>query len=270
MNRTFRRTFFVIAIAQGVIGIALALQIAAVTQIWQAVFPGATPLSLTFVGSIFAAASASTLWCIAVSGEEGALTGVALDYIVILIPAAIYAFQSTGGSTPLLIFAVTCVLGVIFGAYLLFQCRSIPIQDSRPQPRWVRLSFGIFIVALLLVGGGMVLKVSNIMPWPLSINESVVYGWMFLGAAAYFTYALLRPSWGNSDGQLAGFLAYDLVLILPFLARFGTEMPSSFLPGHIIYTIVVMYSGVLATYYLFLNPKTRVQRQHEAMPSPTS
>jgi hypothetical protein len=33
---------------------------------------------------------------------------------------------------------------------------------------------------------------------------SVVIGWMFVGAALYFVYGLLRPSWLNSAGQLIG------------------------------------------------------------------
>jgi hypothetical protein len=127
----------------------------------------------------------------------------------------------------------------------------------------VRVSFAIFVVALLFVGGQMVLKVPGItMPWPISTNEAVIYGWMFLGAAAYFAYALVRPGWGNAGGQLAGFLAYDLVLIFPFIARFSTGVPSQFMAGHIIYTVVVTYSGLLAIYYLFINPQTRLIGQH--------
>jgi hypothetical protein len=109
----------------------------------------------------------------------------------------------------------------------------------------------------------MVLKVPGItMPWPISTNESVVYGWMFLGAAAYFAYALVYPAWGNTGGQLAGFLAYDLVLIFPFIARLGSNIPPQFVVGHIIYIVVVTYSGLLAIYYLFIDPQTRMIRPH--------
>lgn len=111
-------------------------------------------------------------------------------------------------------------------------------------------------MALVFVGTLMVLKQPQL-PWPLSTEESVVYGWMFLGAAAYFVYAVVRPSWGNSSGQLAGFLAYDAILILPFLARFSSPIPPQFVFGHILYVLVVTFSGGLAIYYLFLNPRTR-------------
>jgi hypothetical protein len=203
--------------------------------------------------------------------RSGALAGIALDYLTILIPVSIFILQiaAVEGGTPILIFAVLCVLGVVFGAILFLLSRNIPIRDPRSQPRFVRISFGIFIVALLLVGGSMVLKVPNVLPWPLSVNESVLYGWMFLGAAAYFAYSLLRPSWGNSAGQLAGFLAYDLVLVIPFLTRFGSGITPQFMPGHIVYTVVVLYSGLLAIYYLFINRGTRVSRQRALATSAT-
>jgi len=81
-------------------------------------------------------------------------------------------------------------------------------------------------------------------------------GWMFLGAAFYFAYGLLRPSWLNSAGQMIGFLAYDAVLIVPFLQRLPTVTPENRL-GLTIYTGVVVFSGLLAIYFLFLHGPTR-------------
>jgi hypothetical protein len=37
--------------------------------------------------------------------------------------------------------------------------------------------------------------------------------------------ACIRPRWGNAFGQLLSFLAYDLVLIVPFVALFDTVPP---------------------------------------------
>jgi hypothetical protein len=122
---------------------------------------------------------------------------------------------------------------------------------------------------MVFVGGQLVLKVPGVtMPWPISMNESVVYGWMFLGAAAYFAYGLFYSRWGKAGGQLAGFLAHDLVLIFPFIARFGTGVPPQFMTGHIIYTVVVTLSGLLAIYYLFINPQTRmISQRAQTQPS---
>jgi hypothetical protein len=82
---------------------------------------------------------------------------------------------------------------------------------------------------------------------------------MFFGAATYFVYALMRPTWVNAAGQLAGFLAYDVVLIVPFLSRLPTAAPEHRI-GLIIYTAVVIYSGLLAIYFLVIHKPTRVGR----------
>ena len=91
---------------------------------------------------------------------------------------------------------------------------------------------------------------------PRSLDVTID-SWMFLGAAMYFAYALLRPSWVNAAGQLAGFLAYDVVLIVPFLTRLPTVAPEHQL-GLIVYITVVSYSGLLALYYLFIHKPTLI------------
>jgi hypothetical protein len=88
---------------------------------------------------------------------------------------------------------------------------------------------------------------------------SVVAGAIFLGAAAYFAYALARPRWTNAGGQLAGFLAYDLVLIVPFLTRFQ-NVYSGWSLSLTVYIVVVIGSGILAAWYLFVAPDTRIFR----------
>jgi hypothetical protein len=65
-------------------------------------------------------------------------------------------------------------------------------------------------VALLIVSTRLIMKVPHSIPWMITPELSVVIGWMFFGAALYFAYGLLRPSWANAGGQMAGFLAYDL------------------------------------------------------------
>jgi hypothetical protein len=68
---------------------------------------------------------------------------------------------------------------------------------------------------------------------------------------------LLRPSWANSAGQLARFLANDVVLIVPFLNWLPILAPEP-RTGLIIYTAVVTYSGLLAIYSLFIHKPTRL------------
>lgn len=264
MDRYFRYVLFALGIVQAIMGVGFALQIATFTQIWP--IPNTSPLSFIFIGSIFFAGAASTLWSL-LAGENGSLAGVFLDYIVIFAPLSIFFFQIANGNQAITWFGVSLVFDVLFGIVFVWWSLRHPIQDTRPQPLLVRVSFIIFTVALIYVGGSLVLKVPNILPWKVTPEGSVIYGWMFLGAAVFFIYSILRPSWMNSGAALAGFLAYDVVLIAPFINHFGQVNPL-LLPNLIIYTIVVVYSGLLAIYYLFVYEKTRINlRQAGRLPA---
>ena len=67
---------------------------------------------------------------------------------------------------------------------------------------------------------------------------------------------MFRPNWHNALGQLLSFLAYDLVLIIPFVGLLDTIEPGRFI-NLAVYTAVLIYSAGLAVYYLFINPQTR-------------
>jgi len=256
MNRYFRLMMVFICAFQAVFAVGYILQMQFALDVWPLAYTNR--MSFLFIASIFAAAAASTLWAVA-SGEYGALTGIALDYLTIFVPMAIFAFQIMGNNDKLTLFAVACTLGVIFGGGLLLWSRRIPIHDPRPMPRLVYWSFVYFVVNLVIAGGLLVTKTPNILPWTITKDGSVIYGWIFFGAAAYFAYSVLRPSWHNAVGQLAGFLAYDLVLILPFLQMLPTISPERRL-SLLIYIAAVTYSGLLAIYYLFIHPETRLWR----------
>lgn len=227
-----------------------------VTDLWPLRYTNQT--TFYFIGSIAAAAAASMLWPL-LSREHGAFAGIALNFITIFIPTAIYAFQIGSRSNSLRLFGTVAAINALFGIGLLLWSIRIPFNDQRKMPRTVRWSFVVFVTALILVGGGMVLKVPNILPWDIPVSGLVLYGWMFLGASAYFAYALLRPGWHNSAGQLLGFLVYDLVLIIPFLIMLPRIQPDRMV-NLVIYIVVIVCSGVLAVNYLFLNPATRILR----------
>jgi hypothetical protein len=256
MNRYFRLFLFVVCGLQLLFAVGLIFRWPFAIQSWPLQYTN--QLTFYFIASIYAAAAASVLWCLVVN-EPGALAGVALDYAAIFFPTAIFAYLISGNSSALRNFSVVAALGGLFGLGILLWSIRIPIRDQQPMPRLVKWSFVVFVIALIIVGGQMVLKMPNILPWDVSIQGQVIYGWMFLGAALYFAYALVRPSWGNTGGQLAGFLAYDVVLIVPFIMMFSTVRPEK-LPNLIIYIAVVSYSGLLAIYYLFINPATRMFR----------
>jgi hypothetical protein len=58
---------------------------------------------------------------------------------------------------------------------------------------------------------------------------------------------------------LLSFLAYDLVL-LPRLLEHFADIPADQLVALIVYAAILIYSTLLAIYYLFLNKATRFQR----------
>jgi hypothetical protein len=255
MSRFARYLLLLICAVQLFFAVAFYFQWPLAVNIWP--FEGTTPLTYIFIASIFAAAAASTLWPL-YTRNDGALAGVGLDYMVILAPMSIYIFWLgiQGGDSGKIVYGVICAFGALFGLWLFLWSRRLPMDTSIPMPPLVRWSFVVFVLALLYTSARLFLQIPTI-PWRLTPELSVVVGCIFLGAAAYFIYALLKPSWANAGGQLSGFLAYDLVLIVPFLRTLPNVAPE-FRTGLIVYTIVVVYSGLLAIYYLFVNKKTRL------------
>jgi hypothetical protein len=249
-----RPILFAICAIQVAFAFGFFVQLPAVSALWP--FPGTTPLTYIFVASIFAAAAASTFWATA-SGNYGALAGIFLDYFTILTPLAIVGFRLSADNSAFLPFGILCAVGSLSGLALMIWSMRIPVNSYPPMPSLVRWSFVAFVLALLIVSTRLILQVPNAIPWTITPDISLFIGWIFLGAATYFAYALLRPSWLNSAGQLCGFLAYDIVLIVPFVMRLPTVSAEHRL-GLYIYTAVVTYSGLLAIYYLFVNAQTRV------------
>jgi hypothetical protein len=212
--------------------------------------------SYLFIGSILAAVSVAALW-IGWTGEFGALPAGSLNIFVIAVTTSIYFFKLAlvDGRANLILFGFASVVIAMAGAAAFFWSRRIPLRDSIPTPALVKVSFGIFIAALLLAGGALILG-RQIFPWELNADSSVIFGCIFLGDAFYFLYGLLRPRWNNALGQLLSFLAYDLVLILPFLSLFKTVKPEYML-NLVVYVAVLVFSGAIAVYYLFINSQTR-------------
>lgn len=252
MNKNLRYGLLLLSVVQLFLAFAFFIQLPFVVNLWP--FEGTTPLTFIFISSIFAAAGASTFWAVS-TNNDAAIAGIGLDYVFIMIPAAIFGFQLNDSRYTL--FGIAAIIGALFGAALFWWTQRIPFAPAPETPAPVRWSFVIFILALLVVATSLILKVPNVIPWSITPELSVLIGWMFLGAAAYFAYGLYRPSWMNAAGQLIGFLAYDIVLIVPFLNRLPTVAPQHQL-GQIIYLIVVIYSGLLAIYYLFINRTTRI------------
>jgi hypothetical protein len=226
-------------------------------------FAGTTPMTYLFVGSILLAAAASIAWCL-YADEPGALVGVGLDGAVIFGPVTVLVLVAglSRGDSRLAMSAIGAAAVVVGGAALALWARRFPIRDNRPTPLIARASMAGFTVVLITAGVLLLAGVPNILPWSVTPDLSAVVGLFFVGAAAYFAYGAVRPVTGNAFGQLAGFLAYDLVLIVPFLQRLPTIVPEQRLSLYL-YIVVVVYSGLLAVAVLtrwggFRRPRPKV------------
>jgi len=212
--------------------------------------------SYLFIGSILAAAAVAMLWT-GWTGEVGALPAGSLNLCVIGLTTSIYFFQLAlqQGRLDLIPFGIVSLLTAIATGASFLWSRRLPFNDPRPTPLLVRISFGVFILTLVFAGGALLMR-APIFPWALNPDSSTIFGCIFIGDAFYFLYGFFRPRWQNATGQLLSFLAYDLVLIVPFLFLFKTVEPEHLI-GLVVYVAVLLYSGALAAYFLFVNPGTR-------------
>ena len=250
----FRYVTFFAGIVTLVLALGFIFQNSMATKLWP--WPDGR-YSYLFIGSILAAACVAMLW-IGWTGLFGALPAGALNIFVIAFCTGIYflwlAFQQ--GRSTLIPYGIASLLTAIASGAAFLWSRRFSLSDSRPTPLLVRISFGIFIVSLFFAGGALLFR-APIFPWDLNPDSSVIFGCIFIGDAFYFLHGLIQPRWQNAFGQLLSFLAYDLVLIGPFLALSKT-VDSDRLLGLIVYIVVLLYSGALAVYYLFIDAKTRI------------
>ena len=182
--------------------------------------------------------------------EYAAVRGGALNLAVMFAIMSAYTLTETG---KVFAFGVVTAVFFAFQGVLFFVARGIPFKDSRQTSKLILWSFVLFILLLIAVGGALLAGAKNILPWSVSRDLSFLYNSVFLGAAVFFASAIKANVWGAARGRLAGFLAYDLVLIGPFITMFA-DVSEKYLTSLIVYTVVVVYSGALATWYLLKGP----------------
>jgi hypothetical protein len=213
----------------------------------------AGPSTFYFLSSIAAGIAAPLLW-VALAGEWGAMTGSGLFPFV--TSAGVAQFLWRRGASAESELATLAAAGALFSLAMVFTGRRIPLRDARRAPPLVRFSFALFAVVLVLAGGALALGRAGVLPWPIAREPGVVCGWIFLGAAAGYVFGFLRPAWHNARGPLLGFLVYDLILLPPLLSHFAKVKPEH-RTSLWLYVAVLVYSGLLALYALFVDPATR-------------
>jgi hypothetical protein len=247
VNSVFIRATFM---AAGLLQLALAVGFATRMDWATALWPWADGrLSHIFIGSVLAAFSAGALW-VGWTGRFRAagpsLVGMAGMF------AAMGLFLAGGALSGEIAGAgphAAAFLASAFGAMALLAAAGGDSQTRAPLMPIVRWSCGLFAAALLLAGLALVARMQTVFPWPLAPQSSTMFGIAFVGLSV--VYGLTASNGLRDQGivVMAGFFAYDLVLLPPFLAHFATVAPE-LLPSLSVYVAVLFYSAGLAIYFL--------------------
>ena len=252
--RSLKTPLVLVGVLQLILALGFFFRQAWATSLWPV--PD-TPLSYAFIAAILAGGAAPLIW-IGLSERFEALAAYGLSFGIMYAGMALAAlgFYLRSQQPALIGFALVIGLAAILCTLLFLRTRTM-VQDSQPTPRIVRLAFVVEVLVLAGAGILLLLKIPNTLPWNLSPESSVLYGWVFLGLAFYYLYAVLNPQWIHAIGPLLGFLVYDLVLFSPLFARFG-NLQSEHVLGQVAASFIIVFSTVLGVYYLLLNPATRL------------
>jgi hypothetical protein len=263
MSLGVRSALGLLAAANLVLALAYAFQAPWALSTW----PWTTGrLTYIFIGSIFAAIGAGVGW-VAVSGETGSMPAGFADLAVTLGGGATYLIATASGDDRTRLILIGAAAAALALANVALAWWSYGWTRPRASPRVPRLlwwSYVVFVIVLAAVGLSLVLRVQNVMPWPLDDDMSVVIGFIFLGNAVYFGYAVVVPHWSAARAQLWSFLAYDVVLIGPLLAHYA-DAPDELRLNVVVYSAVLVYSAALAIYFLFIDPTARVWARSDAI-----
>jgi hypothetical protein len=207
-------------------------------------------LSYIFVSSILAAIGAASIW-IGLSRKLSSLAAGALGLAVMTGGPGGYfikrAIEDSDGA--LAAYGIGCAAVSMASLVVFAWAHRLPVVDERRTPIFLRGSYVIFWGILVVIGLSMIFGRDEIMPWPVRDDTAVLIGWIFFADSFYFLYGLWRPYWEHSFAQLWSFLAYDLVLIIPFV-RHLNEVPSNLELNLWIYIGVLLFSAGLSIYYI--------------------
>lgn len=255
----------------GVLGVAWFMQARWAVALWPW---SESPMTFVFLSSIGAAIVAA--WAvIGWAREAAALAGIGANIATVgggvaCFGGALWHLEvpDAGG------YVAAGAALLVFGLALMQWARRQPLRDTRAMPGIVRAGFVLFVSALLVSGALLVAQV-QVFPWGLHPRSATMIGIVYLGAAAVFAYAVGYPAWPHAAPALAGFLAYDLVLFVPYLRMltgfgsgsgdlYGGGSSSVNVASLVIYLSVLTISTLLALYAFLVHPETRWFGPHQA------
>lgn len=215
-------------------------------------------LSNIFVSSILASIAAAMLWI----GASNRLAGAAGGFLHLAtmlggFAAVLLPIAQQRADPRLMTYAVGCALAAVVALVSHVWVRRRPVADIRPLPTALRVWCVLYILILLAAGTAMILRMPGIMPWPIKPETSLLYGSVFIAAAWSFAYPLLRPQAEHIHVGLLGFLAYDAVLLTPFIRHFDGVKPELF-NSLALYVAALTVSAAVSIYYLFFNQQTSI------------
>jgi hypothetical protein len=213
---------------------------------------------------------------IALEDEPAALAGVGVNVIVASFGACLLLAQQAWimSRVDLWMGAAGSAASGAFGVWLWRAARRIEVSDPRPMPAIVRWAFMFFVVALVIAGSALVLQVQAF-PWRLWDQTATLFGFVFLGAAAYFAHTVISGRWSFAAPALWGFLAYDIVLFVPYFKMLFADAGTTdvFYGGApvnrtslVIFLAVLTVSALLTLYTALLHPTTRLWSTRPAQP----
>ena len=261
MERGLRFCLLAVGVLSAILAMGYYLQMPWAAQTWP--WPE-TRLSNVFVSSILGAVAAAMLWV----GLSGRIAGAAGGFLHVATMSAglatVLLWLAPQRPQPALMgYAVACVAValVCLGAFGLV--RRLPVQDTRRLPASLRVWSLLSVAILIISGGALIAKVPGIMPWPVKPEMSMVCGWVFLSAAWSFAYPLLRPQVEHVVVGLVGYLAYDAVLIVPFIKHLDNVRPELHRSLQI-YLLALAVTAAMSLYYLFVCRATRVMLERRS------
>jgi hypothetical protein len=254
-SRAFRIALAAGALGPAVLGFGFLTEAGWAVETWPFAVSHLTAL---FLGSILAAIAVPVIW-LSSAREWATLRSSSLFPFLMAAGLAVYVVIETIGDdvSGEWGFVAAMAVGAAVALALVFAGRAVPLRDDRPTPALVRISFAVFAVILIGPGLALVLGADNVVPWSVGDQTAVSIGLIFLAAASSYVYGALRPRWAFACAPLLGFVAYDVVLLVPLVDHFSDVVPEQRL-SLVIYVAAVAYSAALGIYYLLIRPETRI------------
>ncbi len=261
MERSLRLGLISAGVLSAILSTGYFLQMPWAVQTWP--WPE-TRLSNIFIASILAAVAGAMLWV----GLSGRVAGAAGGFLHVATMSAglatvMFSMAPRRPEAALLNYAVGFAAVALICLAAFAWVRRLRAPDTRRLPVSLRVWSLLYIAILIPAGIALLATVPGIMPWPVKPEMSMVCGWVFVSAAWSFVYPLLRPQVEHVLVGLVGFLAYDLVLMVPFIKLLDTVRPE--LQRSLqLYLLALAITSAVSLYYLFVCKATRLQARADA------